>query len=170
MIDIPSHHKNIMIDVLQPVDSLRKYIQDTLLSLNLEEKLFDVIHIRSGDSNLKTQQPLFESIYLSKLEKEIKNINDKTKNYLLISDSNPIKAYFLSKFKNIVTFESKISHFGEGFKPTEETTKNNLLDFYLMSKSSSIYAFSSYPHGSGFSLWCAITYSIPYNCMYVPHN
>ena len=60
-----------------------------------------------------------------------------------------------------------ITHFGEGVILEEEKVKNTLIDFYLLSQSKSIFSYSAYQHGSGFSYWCAKTFNIPYVCKYV---
>ena len=59
---------------------------------------------------------------------------------------------------------NEITHFGEGVELQENSVKNTLIDFYLMSFSKKFISFSTYPHGSGFSKWCSITYEIPYIC------
>ena len=40
-------------------------------------------------------------------------------------------------------------------------------DFYLLANSNTIHSLTSYPHGSGFSYWCAKTFNIPYVCKYI---
>ena len=53
-------------------------------------------------------------------------------------------------------------------RQTRETSQLRLMiDFYLLSLSREIFAFSAYKHGSGFSYWCAKTYDIPYVCKYI---
>jgi hypothetical protein len=62
---------------------------------------------------------------------------------------------FNDVFYDILFLIYNITHIGEGIKLENEKIRNTMLDFYLMSKSSAIYSLTSYPHGSGFSYWCA---------------
>jgi len=56
---------------------------------------------------------------------------------------------------------------GEGTVLERQKVKNTMLDFYLLANSDAIHSFTAYPHGSGFSFWCAKTYGIPYSCKYI---
>jgi len=90
----------------------------------------------------------------------------KPKQWLLLSDSGFVKDE-LRCFPDLKRLQNRITHFGEGVRSTSEEIRNNLLEFYLMSQASHIFAFSVYEHGSGFSQWCAATYEIPYVCRYI---
>jgi hypothetical protein len=85
----------------------------------------------------------------------------------VISDNNEIKLLLNDEFPNIKFLVYNITHLGEGVRLENEKVKNTMIDFYLMSKSSAIYSLTSYPHGSGFSYWCAKIYGIPYKCKYI---
>ena len=82
-------------------------------------------------------------------------------------DNNEIKLLINEKFPSIKTFFKRITHLGEANVLERENVKNTMLDFYLLSYTNSIYSFTCYPHGSGFSYWCAQTYNIPYKCKYI---
>ena len=59
---------------------------------------------------------------------------------------------------------NEICHTGEGDNLEYNKLQNVLLDFYLISLASQVVSYSVYEHGTGFSKWCAETYSIPYIC------
>ena len=67
----------------------------------------------------------------------------------------------------MVILDGNISHMGEGVYVSTDNIKNNMIEFYIMSKSSSILSISLYEHGSGFSKWCAETWNIPYTGIYM---
>jgi hypothetical protein len=87
--------------------------------------------------------------------------------YLLIADNNEIKYLLCEIFPNFKSIYKEITHLGEGKVLERNKIKNTMLDFYLMANSNSINSFTGYVHGSGFSLWCATTYNIPYTCKYI---
>jgi hypothetical protein len=95
------------------------------------------------------------------------NINGQNK-YLLIADSNNVKKILQKYFPKFKTLMKPITHFGEGVILEEEKVKNTMLDFYLLSFAKSIFSYSTYKHGSGFSYWCAKTFNIPYVSKYIP--
>ncbi len=170
-INIPPKHKIIMQHILEPIDQIREELNMTLSNLDLEEKNFFIIQVRSGDDYLKNENKAFNPKYVDNLLKNIKIITDSYSNkYLLIADNNDIKKIILNYFPFFKTELKSITHFGEGFKLEEEKVKNTLIDFYLLSLSSRIFSLTNYQHGSGFSQWCASTYNIPYTCRYIPSN
>jgi hypothetical protein len=152
--------------------------------LNLCSKQFYLIHIRAGDNYLKKESSTFKKEFISKLINNIKNdigqimninsidngIGNEKKtipNFLLISDNNEIKSILKCFFPNFKIFIKPITHFGEGVELEEENVKNTLIDFYIISFAKSIYAYSVYKHGTGFSYWCAKTFNINYTCKYI---
>tara|TARA_B100001059_G_C17825753_1_gene581252 strand:+ start:541 stop:1827 length:1287 start_codon:yes stop_codon:yes gene_type:complete len=171
MINIPNYHKELIINMLEPSDEINDCLQTIMNKLQLTKNNYRIIHIRMGDKYIKNI-----SLYSDKnkshttLISKIRNVvnNNKDDKYLLISDCNTIKPVLMNEFNNIIGFQHEIAHFGEGQENNELTSKNNMIDFYLMSFSRSINSFTCYPHGTGFSLWCALTYDVPYNCMYIP--
>lgn len=171
MIDIPKFHKELIINILEPSDEINDCLQTIMNKLELTKNNYRTIHIRMGDKYIKniSQYSVKNKSHATLISKirNVVNINKDDK-YLLISDCNSIKPILMNEFNNIIGFQHDISHFGEGQENNELTSKNNMIDFYLMSFSRSINSFTCYPHGTGFSLWCALTYDIPYNCMYIP--
>jgi hypothetical protein len=124
--------------------------------------------------------------------KHISVVVDKNneKQWLLIADNNAIKKLIIERFPQIQTIIQDITHFAQDplhfaqdplhfaqdpllseegvvLDKANEKVKNSMLDFYLLSLSCEIAAFSVYKHGSGFSSWCAKTYDIPYSCKLV---
>jgi len=156
-------------DLFEPSREMIDYLDTTMVELKLTKNNFIIIHIRSGDSYLKDENKLFDSLYFEVIKNEIIEFtfNNKEKDVLLIADNNEIKRLIKEFFPHFKLFYKDITHLGEGVELEKEKVKNTLLDFYLMSCSYSIYSLTSYPHGSGFSYWCAKMYGIPYKCKYI---
>jgi hypothetical protein len=182
--DIKDHHKTYMTRILEPTDDIKVNVHKIMSELNLCSKQFYLIHIRAGDNYLKKESSTFKKEFISKLINNIKNdigqimninsidngIGNEKKtipNFLLISDNNEIKSILKCFFPNFKIFIKPITHFGEGVELEEENVKNTLIDFYIISFAKSIYAYSVYKHGSGFSYWCAKTFNINYTCKYI---
>jgi hypothetical protein len=165
--------------LFEPSREIEEKVDEHLSNLGLIKNQFIVIHIRSGDSYLKNENKVFDSLYFEVVKNEIIEIifkanqkekekeNQKEKSILLISDNNEIKLLLNDEFPNIKFLVYNITHIGEGVELETKKVENTMLDFYLMSNSSAIYSLTSYPHGSGFSYWCAKMYGIPYKCKYV---
>ena len=153
--------------ILEPTNEMKLIINQTLDDLNITFKEYIVIHIRSGDSYLKEEKDTFTNGYIRTLITNIKKDVSMENNYLLIADSNDVKKIIQKYFPNFKTLMNPITHFGEGVVLEEEKVKNTLVDFYLLSHSKSIFSYSAYKLGSGFSYWCAKTFNIPYVCKYV---
>ena len=165
--EIPEKNKEHMRKFLEPTNEMQLTINQTLDDLNITSKQYIVIHIRSGDSYLKEENDTFTNGYIRDLITNIKKDINSENNYLLIADSNDVKKIIQKYFPNFKTLMIPITHFGEGVILEEEKVKNTLIDFYLLSQSKSIFSYSAYQHGSGFSYWCAKTFNIPYVCKYV---
>lgn len=171
-------NKEYMRNILEPIDEMKVFIQNTLHELQLTCKNYIVVHIRAGDAYLKNETDAFSDDYIHKLVNHIQfdihrcrqgsspNMNN-TNHYLLMADNNRIKALLQEHFPHFKMVMKPITHFGEGVLLEEEKVKNTLLDFYLLSLSGAIFSYSHYEHGSGFSYWCAKTFDIPYTCKYI---
>jgi len=155
--------------LFEPSREIVEKIDQHFSQLQLVKNQFIVLHIRSGDSYLKNENKLFNSLYFEIIKNEIIEIifKEKNINILLIADNNEIKLLINDLFPDIKFLVYNITHIGEGLDLETEKVRNTMLDFYFMSYSSSIYSFTSYPHGSGFSYWCAKMYNIPYKCKYI---
>ena len=165
--EIPEKNKQHMRKFLEPTNEMQLTINQTLDDLNITSKQYIVIHIRAGDSYLKEENDSFTNGYIRTLINNIKNDINRDNNYLLMADNNDVKKIIHKFFPNFKILMNPITHFGEGVVLEEEKVKNTLIDFYLLSRSKSIFSYSAYKHGSGFSYWCAKTFNIPYVCKHV---
>ena len=170
--EINEHDKIYMRNLLEPTEEIKTYLDDTLETIGFHKKSYSIIHIRSGDNYIINNTKLFEGDYFKKIVCELTKLFDSNPNtrYLLIADNNHIKLLLVLIFPSLKYLIKNITHLGEGVLLQTENVKNTLLDFYIMSYSNSIHAFTCYKHGTGFSYWCAKTYNIPYSCMYVPNT
>ncbi len=166
---ISEEERNIVRYLFEPTNEIREYLQQTLNFLQITPNNFIVIHIRSGDLYLNGTNKVFNIVYFNAIKNEIYKIifNNNNTDILLIADNNEIKYLLKNEFPSLKLDYKEITHLGEGVQLEREKVKNTLLDFYIMSNSSYIYSFTSYPHGSGFSYWCSVVYNIPYKCKYI---
>ena len=164
---IKDEHRVFMKNIMNPSTSMRVLLYNSQYSLDIKNKEYITIHLRCGDDYLIDNKSQFTTNYLKRIMNEIDvifNANSK-KEILLICDNSNIKYYLLKNNKyKLKTLFHPISHIGEGVEIQYESIKNTMIDFYLLSQSSSIFCFSEYSHGSGFSQWCATIYNIPYVC------
>jgi len=164
-----AQHKRYMRQLLEPTMEMSIKLIDVLNVLNIHPQGFIVIQVRCGDDGLLNNS-IPTNAYILNLLQKIKEIDEvkNGQNVLLISDNNAIKLQIINVFRNFKTIFHQILHFGEHFsdgaKQSDTDVQNNMVEFYLLSKAIKIYSFSTYPHGSGFSRWCAYTYDIPYSC------
>ena len=156
--------------LFEPSREISENVDERLSSIGFIKKQYIVLHIRSGDSYLKNENKIFGSLYFEIIKNEIIQImfnENKNINILLIADNNEIKLLLNEQFPSIKFLLYNITHIGEGVQLETEKVRNTMTDFFLMSNSSSIYSLTSYPHGSGFSYWCAKMYEIPYKCKFI---
>jgi hypothetical protein len=150
--------------LLLPNQEMNNYIFVKMNELKLKKKQYRTIHIRCGDDYLfhknENKIDFFQNIKKKILKWKL-NMEKKEELILLLCDNNEIKKYLSSEFSQFKSFETQITHLGE-FVHSSEEIKNTMLDFYLLSYSKTITCLSIYDHGSGFSMWCAVTYDIPY--------
>jgi hypothetical protein len=166
---VKEDHKIYMRDLLEPNEEMTLYVDNTLKAMGFRKKSYSIIHLRSGDNYLNDDNTKTDNGYFKKIVGELSalvNYNPSV-NYLLISDNNDIKVLLAEKFPSFKMLFKNITHLGEGTILEREKVKNTLLDFYIMSHSNSIHAYTCYAHGTGFSYWCAKTYNVPYKCMYI---
>lgn len=163
-INFPTHniskkHLDFMQYMLDPIDTIKFEVNNILKELDLEFKNYITYHIRLGDKYLENQNNKVETEIIYKLLNNI-CINNNNK-YLIVSDSLSIKTVIKNIYPSVRYLKNEYKH---STNNNNIEIKNTLIDFYLMSFSKSIISYSIYPHGSGFSKWCAITYQIPYIC------
>jgi hypothetical protein len=181
--------KERMKEEVEPCEELKMEVQTHMDRLQLVKGRYVILHIRCGDTYLLENNRFFSKMFILNVIKEIKqwlnflvlngniiNMNnnkeeDRLKTSIFcISDTNDIKRMILKELPFIKTLFFDIKHTGEGQQLDDENVKNTIKEFYMMSMAKSIFCLSSYNHGSGFSKWCAETYSIPYMCKYVPNS
>jgi len=143
-----------------PSDDMTQYIDQTMEELGLTSKPFAVLHVRIRDEvSFGVETPL-EADRMNEIETILRpHLKDDT-TYLLITNHNDIKKHF-QKASNIVSKVGAICHTGQDGAPSDISVKDTMLDFYLMSRSSSIVAYSEY-NFTGFSLECSKLFNIPY--------
>jgi hypothetical protein len=167
---VEEKHKQYMMQLLEPNEEMKEYVGETMRKLGFAKNKYAVIHIRSGDMYLSEESKIFGSGYFKKMCNEVRNIINENPSidFLLLADNNEIKYLICKIFTKIKSIFNNITHLGENKLLDIKKVKNTMLDFYLLANSCSIHSISSYIHGTGFSLWCAKTYSIPYKCKYIP--
>jgi len=166
---IDSSHKQYVKKVLEPNVNLSRKVDTILKVLNLQPKLFVVIHVRFGDDCLlRNDFSNLSTILFFNLLRKISYIRTPLP-ILLITDSNKVKKNILFHFKTFKAIFRPIIHLGEGVDCSNrlDEVENTLIDFFLFSQCAKIFCFSTYIHGSGFSKWCAETYDIPYSCKFI---
>ena len=179
--EISEETKQTMREILEPNGEIKLTVNQVLQGLSLKHRKYITIHIRSGDNYLNdVGNSHFKKQYIRTLINEIKNViyqNNKSSEYLLLTDNNSVKSLVLKVLSqeniNIKSLFKEIIHtslINASNSNINDKTKNTLTEFYLLSFSQKIYSFSSYQHGSGFSYWCAKTFNIPYSCKYMPSD
>jgi len=154
--------RRFVMSKIMPNEIMQQYVDENMNHLGLKPKQYAVIHVRCGDKYFLEDNILHESLVnnvISVLLKSIKPANI----YLILSDNNQMKAIIKKIFPNVIIHFNDITHLGESVDQTDNSIKNTLLDFYLMSQSYQIISFSAYNWGSGFSQWCSVIYNIPFS-------
>lgn len=155
-------HKEKIANIFKPTNYLNDKITHAMNEINLNKYKFKVIHIRTEDEFLNNNIILNNRInYIIYTLRSV--ISQTYDDLFLISNNNYLKNMLLHKLPKLKTIIYNISHIADKHINDEQLI-NTLKDFYIMSNSNSIYSFSVYNHGSGFSKWCATTYNIPYVC------
>jgi|LauGreDrversion2_2_1035103.scaffolds.fasta_scaffold00595_4 hypothetical protein len=164
---ISEFHANFIKKKFLPNEILQIAINNTMNNHNLINKQFHVIHIRTGDRFLICNEIDYE--FFEKIEKEINKIIIPENNYLILSDSNELKTLMKNKFPELIIYVNEITHLGECTALSNDadyeynSTKNTLVDFFIMSKAIHIHGISVYGHGTGFSEYCSKLFRIGYD-------
>lgn len=145
---------------LIPNVEMKKDIKQEMTNLNLIHRNFSVIHIRLGDEYLFNNNVLDQCVVDKIFNTLMVLLNNKSRKYLILSDSTELKLLFKS-YDNCVFQNKQITHLGENLVLDQESVRNTMIDWYLMSRANHIYSYSMIAHGSGFSMWCAVVYNIP---------
>jgi len=163
--------KRYMRYIMEPTREIDMYVQYIMKVLKLQEKKYITIHIRSGDRYLIKGAVNMTDKYLFQVREYLDTLLNSypdEQQYLLLSDNITLKKLLVKEYgERIHAMFLPITHSGEGVAFTDTSIKNTLVDFYLLTKSTEIYSYSTYHHGTGFSKWTAETYNIPYICKFV---
>lgn len=160
---IKQSHLNFIKSRITPNIEMQEAIKETMTFLKLKNSNYSVIHIRAGDKFIFNTHNVLENYILRKIFYNLRGLlNDKNRKYLILSDCTNLKMWF-KPYHNCVFQLNQIAHLGEQPILLEESVKNTMMDFYLMSRARHIYSMSLAPAVfSGFSKWCAFLYNIPY--------
>jgi len=114
---------------------------------------YNILHIRCHDNCFDVD------FHSDKLLVEILKLN-LDENTLVISNNYSIKKK-LNKLFGFKIIENKSVHFANK-KNDYNDLESTIIDYILLSKSSSTYCISFYGHGSGFSEQCSVLHNVPY--------
>jgi hypothetical protein len=161
--EILDSEKALIRSRIQPTAEMETYITDSLTRLGVTGP-YTTIHVRLDDAvcfphAVGSSQATLNTTLMEDLVASVRSKIDQSKTYVLVSSSTAVKDALTGG--NILSLPTAICHIGQNQEPTDEQLKDTLLDFYLMSRSVEILAFTTYER-TGFSLECANIYGIPY--------
>jgi len=161
--EILDSEKALIRSRIQPTAEMETYITDSLTRLGITGP-YTTIHVRLDDAvcfphAVGSSQATLNTTLMEDLVASVRSKIDQSKTYVLVSSSTAVKDALTGG--NILSLPTAICHIGQNQEPTDEQLKDTLLDFYLMSRSVEILAFTTYER-TGFSLECANIYGIPY--------
>jgi len=161
--EILDSEKALIRSRIQPTAEMETYITDSLTRLGVTGP-YTTIHVRLDDAvcfphAVGSSQATLNTTLMEDLVASVRSKIDQSKTYVLVSSSTSVKDALTGG--NILSLPTAICHIGQNQEPTDEQLKDTLLDFYLMSRSVEILAFTTYER-TGFSLECANIYGIPY--------
>lgn len=166
--NIKEQHKEKMRELLKPTAELFNIVENTMQNMNLIKHNFIIIHIRLNDDCFNTKHLNITNKDLFNIINFIIHLKKTENDILLLTNNNHIKSIIIHKYPYIKTVFHDITHIAN--INTNNNIINTLKEFYIMSYAKSIYSFSVYEHGSGFSKWCSVTYDIPYKCFFLKNN
>jgi hypothetical protein len=148
---------------LQPTPEMETYITDSLTRLGVTGA-YTTIHVRLDDAvcfphAVGTSYSTLNTQLMDDLVTAVRSKIEEGKTYVLVSSNTRVKEALTGG--NILSLPTAICHIGQNQEPSDDQVRDTLLDFYLMSRSSGILAFSTYER-TGFSLECSNIYGIPY--------
>ena len=127
-------------------------IENYLAAHGLEERGYDVIHVRFGDEGSQ-KTDISERIFSG-----LDQLASSEGNYVVMSD-HPQKLHRYTAAPSFTIRDGAPIHSGRGAGP-EEFTKT-LEDFFLIGKSRQVFVLSRYAWGSGFSSTAADLFGVP---------
>ena len=158
--NITEFQSNFIKSKFLPNEELTNAITEEMNKLNIQSKKYAVIHIRTGDRFIVNGENLDNELIIKVTEILSKiNLNDPI---VLFSDCNKLKSYLKHKYPQLIININEITHIAREHNQSNNSIKNTLTDFFIMSKSNKIYAMSPYGHRTGFSEYCSKIFMIPY--------
>jgi hypothetical protein len=162
--EILDSEKELIRSKIQPTPEMETYITESLTRLGVTGA-YTTIHVRLDDAvcfphAVGSSQATLNTQLMDDLVAAVRSKVEEGKTYVLVSSNTRVKEALTGG--NILSLPTAICHIGQNQEPTDEQLRDTLLDFYLMSRSSEILAFSTY-HRTGFSLECSNIYGIPYS-------
>lgn len=160
--------REIIIPKIEPKQYVLDILNSRLKKEGLEKNKYNVIHIRCGDyfmnikKNIDSEKHKISSKHVNDIITILKKKINPDKKYIIIGDSYKIKNHISSKFLNIISFHSGITHLGEDTTNNENSILDTLIDFNIMRFSNFTVSFTAYGHGSGFSKYACVLYNIPF--------
>lgn len=152
--------KQLILSKFSPNRVMESYIESFMNEFGIVAGGYKAIHIRCRDE-LSFPPITLSADLLAKIDGLLDKHIELDGKYLLISNHNDVKAHILSSRKNFIGKCLEICHIGQDTQQTNNQVRDTLLDYFLLSRSNEIIAFS--PYGlSGFSLECSKLYNIPY--------
>lgn len=153
---------------ISPSQEIVTSVDRLLEQCGASKRGFFCIHIRCGDAFIGDSGRL-SSKYVRAILPYIRREERRHANpILLMADNNEVKRIIQRHIPRIQIACRPITHTGEGASLDREKLMNTMVDFFTMAQSAGILSITSYPHGSGFSYWCARLFDIPYICEYIP--
>ena len=162
--ELDSDDKKFAKYICQPNNALKLEIDD---KVNKLPKDFGIQHFRFKDEvfdkDLNENNPLFQKSF-ELLKNSFKNTD------VLMSNSNNLKKYAKEKLK-IKTIDCddelcKIAHSGGN----DESVKNTLIEFSIISKAKYIKSYTCYDWESNFVKWPSKIYDIPFENVFLNEN
>lgn len=161
--EILDSEKELIRSRIQPTDEMDAYVTESMIRLGVSRP-YITLHVRLDDAicfphAVGSSEATLNTQLLEDLVTAVRSKIDETKTYVLVSCNPRVKDALTGG--NIHSIPTEICHIGQNQAPTDEELRDTLLDFYLMSRSEEILAFSTYKR-TEFSLECSNIYGIPY--------
>lgn len=123
---------------------------------------YTVVHVRGGD----IRSDRVDNKGLQKIKNQItKDGLQKMDNVYICCDNLELREQLIQEFNFKSLGTNNVCHTGVNDALDEQinyqSLQSTIFEFYVMSKASSIYQYSNYWWGSGFSEWCAKIFDIP---------
>lgn len=159
--------RNFIQERFRPNMEITNNINIILQKFNLKPKEFEIIHIRTGDKYLLNQTRQMTNYEVKEYKNFLLKNTVTTTNYIIISDNVYLKNQ-LKSFKNFFINDCDICHTGENGDKNDESLKNTVIDFFLMSHSKNIISISLKSRGgTGFSRLCGVMFNISYKSLLI---